>query len=64
MSDNFLGEHLDLHEGSLSNLDWMCTFLHYLGDPGFQSGVAGDVDIDRMTTTKTTSDLMTAILQK
>ncbi|XP_046674737.1 putative nuclease HARBI1 [Homalodisca vitripennis] len=64
VSDHFLGENFERRGGALPNLDRMRTFLRYVGDPGFQSGVAEDVGIDRTTVTKTISDVMAAILLK
>ncbi|KAG8318431.1 hypothetical protein J6590_001542, partial [Homalodisca vitripennis] len=42
ISDHFHGENFERRGGALPNLDRMRIFLRYVGDPGFQSGVAED----------------------
>lgn len=64
VSEHFLGNSFETRGGALTNVERMRVFRRYVGDPGFQSGVAEDVGIDRTTANKTISDVMAAVLQK
>jgi hypothetical protein len=42
----------------------MKIFLRYVGDPGFQSGVAEDLGVYQMTVSKVIADTATKIIEK
>jgi hypothetical protein len=53
IASHFLGDVWDSRGGGLSPLQQMKTFLRYMADPGFQSGVGEDLGIDQTTVSKT-----------
>ena len=64
LADYFLVENFENRGGGLSTYQKMSIFLRYLSDPGFQSGVAGDMGVDRTTICKTISRVTEEIIKK
>ena len=64
IAEHFLGESNETRGGALSNIQKMRIFLRYLGDPGFQTGVAEDIGVDQSTVSRTFTQVLSAVLQK
>lgn len=64
VNKEWLGESFETRGSALRSSERMRVFLRYIGDPGFLSGVAEDIGINRTTVNKTISQVMTAVLQK
>lgn len=54
----------DTRGGGISRRQQMEIFLRFVGDPGFQSGVAQDIGVHRTTANKTISHVMNRIVAK
>jgi len=52
IAQHFLGESNETRGGALNPLQKMKTFLRYMSDPGFQTGVAEDIGIDQTSVCK------------
>jgi hypothetical protein len=52
LASHFLGESVETRGAALSPFQQMKTFLRYVSDPGFQSGVGEDIGIDQSTVSK------------
>ncbi|CAH1969398.1 unnamed protein product [Acanthoscelides obtectus] len=64
LCSEFLPENNERRGGALSARTKMEICLRYLGDPGFQSGVAEDYGIHRTTACKTISWVLNKVYQK
>lgn len=65
LAQHFLGEETnETRGGALSNEEKMRIFLRYIGDPGFQAGVAEDTGVKQSTVSKTIYSVIDAILRK
>ncbi|CAH1990643.1 unnamed protein product [Acanthoscelides obtectus] len=64
LCSEFLPENNERRGGALSARTKMETFLRYLGDPGFQSGVAEEYGIHRTIPCKTISWVLNKVYQK
>lgn len=60
----FLDENMDTRGGGLTARKKMEIFLRYVSDPGYQSGVAIDVGVERSTVCKTFSSVLDKIVEK
>ena len=63
LAAEFLNE-TDTRGGALSRRKQMEIFLHFVADPGFQSGIAEDVGVHRSTACKSISYVMDRIIDK
>lgn len=64
LTEFFVGNETETRGGALSPRNKMEIFLRYLSDPGYQSGVAEDIGVDRSTVTKTFSSVLDKIVDK
>lgn len=64
LADNFLEDNYEVRGGALSSRKRMELFLRCISDPGFQSGVASDVGVERSTVCKTLSSVLDSIVEK
>ncbi|KAJ8940577.1 hypothetical protein NQ314_010655 [Rhamnusium bicolor] len=64
LASQFLSENIETRGGALSSRQKMEILLRYFGDPGFQSGVAEDMDVHRSTVTKTVNYVMDCIIAR
>lgn len=64
MAGYFLVTNEEKRGGALSNKEKMRTFLRYIGDPGFQIGVADDAGVNQSTVSRTISEVLLAIESK
>jgi hypothetical protein len=64
LADHFLPKRHETRCGALSNKNRMRIFLRYLGDPGFQTGVAEDIGIHQSTVPKVFCEVMEAIYSR
>lgn len=60
----FLPENHERRGGAISNETKMKTFLRYLADPGFQTGVAEDLGIHQTTVSLTFSHVLQHVTEK
>lgn len=63
LANEFLIEN-DTRGGGISKRKQMEVFLRFVGDPGFQSGIAHDVGVHRSTVNKTISYVMDQIVEQ
>lgn len=64
MADHFLGEYDETRGKALSSKQKMKIFLRFLGDPGFQTGIAEDIGVHRSTVTKTIPYVLGKVVEK
>lgn len=64
LADYFLGEDEETRGGALTVKQQMEVFLRYVGDPGFQNGVAEDIGIHQSTVSKTITNVSQKIFDK
>lgn len=64
LSDHFLGVSDETRGGALTNEQRFMIFLRYIGDPGFQTGVAEDLGIRQPTVSDTISHVSSKIVEK
>lgn len=60
----FLDENTDARGGGLTARKKMEIFLRYVSDPGYQSGVANDVGVERSTVSKIFASVLDKIVAK
>lgn len=63
-TDYFVGKINETRGGAMTAKDRMRTFLRYVSDPGYQSGVAEDIGIHQSTVSKVISDVIDRIFEK
>jgi hypothetical protein len=61
LANLFLGHHEETRGGALSPELKMKTFLRYLADPGFESGIGEKLGIHQSTVSKTITEVMHAV---
>lgn len=61
---HFLPEYEETRGGALTNVEKMKTFLRYISDPGFQTGVGEDIGVHQSTVSRTVWSVCNNILQK
>lgn len=64
LAEEFLPESQETRGGALSRRKKMEIFLRFVGDPGFQSGIAEDIGIHRTTACKTINSVLNNIIEK
>lgn len=64
LTSHFLDENTDARGGGLTARKKMEIFLRYVSDPGFQSGVANDMGVERSTVSRTFSSVLDKIVSK
>lgn len=64
VSEHFLGVNLENRGGALTTKQKMQVFLRYMADPGYQSGIAQEMNIHQTTVCKTVDQVANAIIQK
>lgn len=64
MATEFLGNHIEMRGGALSNVTKMEIFLRALSDPGFQQGVGVDVGVHQTTVSKVIKEVSQKIVLK
>lgn len=64
LTQEFLPESYETRGGALSPRRKMEIFLRYVGDPGFQSGIAEDLGVHRTTVCKTINEVLDSIVEK
>ncbi|KAK9879063.1 hypothetical protein WA026_003878 [Henosepilachna vigintioctopunctata] len=57
-------EESDIRGGGISRRQQMKIFLRFIGDPGFQSGVAQDVGVHRTSANKTIKYVMIRVVEQ
>jgi hypothetical protein len=60
----FLDHNEETRRGALTDKQKMEIFLRYVGDTGFQSGVAEDLGVDEKTMSEVIADIATKIVEK
>lgn len=65
LTEHFLGEDSgEKRGGALNNHQRMRSFLRYIGDPGFQSGVGEDIGVHQSTVSRTVTSVLFSIFSK
>lgn len=64
ITNYFFEENAENRGGALSSRKKIEIFLRYVSDPGFQSGVALDVGVERSTVCKTFSNVLDVIVER
>lgn len=64
LANYFIGQYEERRGKALSSEEKMRVFLRYIGDPGFQSGVAEDVGIHQTSVSKIVGYVTTRITEK
>lgn len=64
LTQEFLPESYETRGGALSPRKKMEIFLRFVGDPGFQSGIAEDFGVHRTTICKTVNAVLDSIIEK
>lgn len=64
MADYFIGESLESRGKALTPKQRMMIFLRFLGDPGYQNGIAEDIGVSRSTVTKTIPLVLEKVVAK
>jgi hypothetical protein len=64
LSRHFLDHNEETRGNALTNEQKMKIFLYYVGDLGFQSGVAEDLGVRQTSASKVTADIATKIVEK
>lgn len=62
LANYFLGDSHERRGGALSSYEKMKTFLRYVADPGFQTGVGEDIGCDQTTVCKIVNEVNTTKL--
>lgn len=64
LAQHFLTETTETRGGALSSEEKMRIFLRYIGDPGFQCGVAEDVGVSQSSVSNVIWEVATAVKEK
>lgn len=64
LTNEFLPERDEFRGGALTSRQKMEILLRFVGDPGFQSGIAEDIGVHRSTVCKTVNFVMDQIIRR
>lgn len=64
INDHFLQDSEDFRGGKINNLTRMMVFLRFVGDPGFQIGIAEDLGISQSSVCRIVSEVAGKIMEK